>query len=119
MSAWRRIEDHHVLNVWRHPERPEETVEVDPTFYELSGTPCDGETGEGFEYSHTMVCDTRRTWVVLHHHKHGVSPHVVFSPTEPDGKAVVAASVEDYEPHLGEFIEVVEATARYDAEGES
>jgi hypothetical protein len=56
-------------------------------------------------------------WVILHYHRHGVSPHLVISDTKPDGEKIVEDGTEDYEPHLGEHIDVIPIDAEQDVHG--
>lgn len=62
---------------------------------------------EEYNYSITGPC---QIWVGLHHHRHGVSVHVLSQQEEPSEEEVIAAiekAGEEYEEDADEWLEVV------------
>jgi hypothetical protein len=45
-------------------------------------------------------------YVVLHHHRHGTSPHIVRSPHFPSESECILALDLDFEEHLEESIDI-------------
>lgn len=55
--AYRKVPDENVLHNWI--DASGEITSVHPDFYESSGTPVDGDTGDDMEYHSTEVDDPR------------------------------------------------------------
>ena len=54
MRTWEKIDDKHLVMVWKCLEC-DEVVEVSPSFYENNGTPVCIECDEDMAYQHAMV----------------------------------------------------------------
>lgn len=61
-ALWDQVPDESVRHIWKYEKyclekghAEDETVTVDPSYYELSGTPTCGECGADLMYSHTEI----------------------------------------------------------------
>jgi hypothetical protein len=56
-----------------------------------------------------MTPPTKHCWVVMHHHRHGTDTHIVACSHEPTEVEVVRALCLDFEPDIGEDIDIYRA----------
>ena len=71
----------------------------------------DEETYQSFDMiqpnSYEDILQDKKIFVIGHHHKHGVSTHIVSSVEEPEEKWIIKNVLEEFEPEKEEYFDVL------------